>query len=288
MNVLLSVLLTVTLGHQGRLRQYVLYVPDGADGSLVLVFHGGGQSAAQAREFTGFDALADRHHFIVAYPEAFEGSWADGRGATSAEQQRVDDVGFAEAIVNDIAKTYAVNRSRVFATGLSNGGIFANRLGCEAAGTFAAIAPVVASIATATAESCRPSAPVAIIGIQSVDDPSVHFDGGTAGDDGKGGRLLGSRAAQELWRVQNGCSNDVVTTPLPVNVRDGTSVNRRAYSRCRADVVWYEIQGGGHRWPPHREAGAREDVALRENGTSSQNIDASEVIWQFFAAHPRR
>ena len=55
-----------------------------------------------------------------------------------------------------------------------------------------------------------------------------------------------------------------------------------------ARVVWYEIQGGGHRWPPHHADGIRERVAEKELGKSSQNINASDVIWQFFAAHARR
>lgn len=112
---------TIDLVFEGRARQYVLHVPPAPNGALVLVFHGGGQRASQIRRISGFDALADREHFIVAYPEAFERSWADGRRVTIAEQQGVDDVGFAKAVVADIAKANPVDRSRVFAAGLSNG-----------------------------------------------------------------------------------------------------------------------------------------------------------------------
>ena len=166
--------------------------------------------------------------------------------------------------------------------------MLANRLGCEAAGTFAAIALVAGTIASRIAPSCRPSAPVAVVGIHGVDDPSVPFNGGSVGGTASAGRVEGSRATQELWRAVNRCSREVTVTPLPVVVHDGTSVDRRAYGRCRANVVWYEIKGGGHRWPPRRSEGAREPLAERENGRSSQNLDASEVIWAFFAAHPRR
>ena len=80
------------------------------------------------------------------------------------------------------------------------------------------------------------------------------------------------------------------STPLPVLVPDGTTVVRRTYAGCRGngDVVWYEIEGGGHRWPPHSYEGGQEAAALRQNGVSSRNINASEVIWAFFAAHARR
>jgi polyhydroxybutyrate depolymerase len=278
----------VTLSFQGRARQYLLHVPPAPNGALVLAFHGGGQFASQMRHITGLDNIAEREHFIVAYPEAFERSWADGRGVTSAEKQGVDDVAFAKAVVADIARTHTIDRGRVFATGLSNGAILAHRLACEAADTFAAIAPVIATITPDVAASCRPSAPVAVVSIIGVADPSIPFGGGYVGPGVAGGRELGSRATEELWRSLNGCAPAVTTATLPVAVQDGTSVDRRSYAGCRADVIWYEIQGGGHRWPPFRDDGALEAVSRRENGVSSQNINASEVIWAFFAGHRRR
>src|SRR5262245_18600254 len=263
----------VALTFQGRVREYLLHVPAAPNGALVLAFHGGGSTAAQMQRVSAFDALADRERFIVAYPEAFERSWADGRNETSAEKQGVDDVGFAKAVVADIARMHAVDRARVFATGLSNGAILTHRLACDAADVVAAIAPVIGAITRTVAASCRPSAPVAVIGIQGVADPSVFFDGGGPA----GGMLYGSRATQELWRSLNGCSPTATTTPLPVISKDGTSVERRTYASCRGhgDVVWYEILGGGHRWPPHLE-GQDEAFAQRENGVSSQNLNASE------------
>ena len=86
------------------------------------------------------------------------------------------------------------------------------------------------------------------------------------------------------------CAPTVTSTPLPALGADGTAFVRRPYAGCRGigDVVWYEIEGGGHRWPPHAYEGAEEGFALRENGVSSRNINASEVIWAFFAGHARR
>jgi polyhydroxybutyrate depolymerase len=242
------------------------------------------------RQITRFDALADRHHFIVAYPDAVERSWADGRNDTSAEKQGVDDVAFAKSVVADIARAHPIDRARVFATGLSNGGILAYRIACEAADTFAAVAPVIAAITSTVASSCRPSVPVAILGIQGVADPAVHFEGGYVGDRATGVPLLSIRATQELWRSLNGCVPAVTSTVLPVLVQDGTSVTQRVWAGCRAnaDVVWYEIDGGGHRWPPPHSGENASEASQRENGVSSQNMSASEVIWTFFASHPRR
>jgi polyhydroxybutyrate depolymerase len=131
---------------------------------------------------------------------------------------------------------------------------------------------------------------VAVVAIQGLADPSVPPEGGYVGGSPAGGRVEGIRATEELWRSLNGCAPAVTSTPLPVLMKDGTSVNRRSYANCRGhgDVVSYEIQGGGHRWPPHRFDGPTEALVLRENGVSSGNINASEVIWAFFAAHARR
>ena len=267
------------LAFQGRIREYLLHVPAAPNGSLVLAFHGGGQTAAQLERITGLDALADREHFIVAYPQAFERSWADGRNETSAEKQGVDDVGFAKSVVADIARTYAIDRSRVFATGLSNGAILTHRLACEAADTFAAIAPVIGAAAKMTAASCRPRMPVAVVAVQGRADPSVPFEGNQ--------HLQSSRATEEMWRSLNGCAPAVASRALPVIVQDGTSVEQRSYTGCRrhGDVVWYEIEGGGHRWPPETVSDSRSQA---ENGVSSQNLNASDVIWAFFSNHARR
>jgi polyhydroxybutyrate depolymerase len=155
---------------------------------------------------------------------------------------------------------------------------------------FAAVAPVIAALAVGPAASCRPSAPVAVVGIQGVADPAVPFDGGCIARGPDGGSVLGSRAMQELFRSLNGCAATPVVLSLPVMVQDGTSVGRRTYGSCRqgADVVWYEIHGGGHRWPPFKFAGNREAAEVRDNGVSSQNLVASEAIWEFFEAHARR
>ena len=277
----------VTLSFHNRAREYVLYVPAAPNGALVLAFHGGGQAAAQLQRITGLDAIADREHFTVAYPEAVERSWADGRNETSAEKQGVDDVGFAKAVVEDVARTQPIDRSRIFAAGLSNGAVLTHRLGCEAADTFAAIAPVIGAIANNTAKACHPRMPVAVVGIQGRADPSVPFEGDAIGGQAAGAVLYGARATQELWRSLNGCARSVMTTPMPVLVQDGTSVVRRSYTSCRGhgDVVWYEIEGGGHRWPPEMVSDIR---SQRENGVSSQNLNASEVIWAFFNAHARK
>jgi polyhydroxybutyrate depolymerase len=284
---------SVQLSHQGRNRRYLLHVPDQPSGALVLGFHGGSETAENLEEISSLSDLSDREHFIVAYPQGIEKSWADGRGTTATDKMGIDDVGFAKAVVADIAKRHYVDYARIYATGASNGGIFSSRLGCDAADTFVAIAPVIGTIASAIMPNCKPGFVVSVIGVQGVADPVVPFSGGEVGGPLKGaagGIVESSMATQELWRTLAGCSAKSSVTVLEKRVNDHTSVRKRAFSDCRrgAEVVWYEIEGGGHRWAPHHSGGVQEAVASKKLGVSSQNIDASEVIWAFFEAHPRK
>ena len=271
---------TVHLSFQGMDRTYLLHIPTGAGSAavpLVLAFHGGSQTAAQMEAMTGFSALADREGFVVAYPQGIENSWADGRGTTPADKKHIDDVGFARAMVADIVKRAPINSRRIYATGPSNGGILSNRLGCEMAVTLASIGSVIGTIASNVAPGCKPSSAIAVVGIQSVNDPLVPFNGGQVKEGariGEGGNVESARATQELWRDANGCGAQPGVTNLPVRVNDGTSVVRRQYSGCKqgSDVVWYEIQGGGHRWPPHTATTPAEKIAARMFGVGRRLV----------------
>ncbi len=277
---------------QGRLRRCLLHVP-GARGPLPLVvmFHGGGETPEGTARISALDAVADREHFIVAYPEGIEKSWNDGRGTTNAAKDGVDDIEFVRQLVAEIRRTHDIDPRRIYATGVSNGGVFTNRLGCEMAGSFAAIGPVIGSIASNIASTCHPAEPIAVIGIQGEADPLIPFEGGEAGGPrhiGAGGRVESSRATQRLWSAANGCAPQPTTFALPVANNDGTSITRRTFTGCRAgtEVEWYEIAGGGHRWPGHPLR--LERTVTKILGVASMNMDATETIWAFFKAHPKR
>src|SRR2546427_7736270 len=120
----------VRLWVQRRERHYLLHVPASIPrdrrAPVVMVFHGGSDTPENMEAISGFSTLADRAHFIVAYPEGINKSWADGRASTSAEKMWIDDVAFARAIVADIDWRRAIDRARVYAAGPSNRGIFAD------------------------------------------------------------------------------------------------------------------------------------------------------------------
>ncbi|MBY0495101.1 MAG: hydrolase [Cyanobacteria bacterium] len=287
----------VSLAANGITRRYLLHVGDAVDRGrrvpLVLIFHGGSDTPEHTEQMTGFSALADREGIAVAYPEGIDKGWADGRGATPADIQQIDDVAFTRAMISDIQKRQGIDAKRIYAAGPSNGGIMVHRLGCDAADVFAAIGPVIAGLASNLVPRCRPATAVSVAAIQGVDDPVVPFRGGIVGADvraARGGAVEGSRATEAFWSSINGCDRTPLISRQPPRIKDGTSVVVREYSGCRDDagVAWYEIAGGGHRWPPSELAGPGERFVTRKLGISSRNLDATAVLWRFFQSHPKR
>jgi polyhydroxybutyrate depolymerase len=112
----------------GMDRTYTLHVPPGDPVGLVLSLHGGGGSGTRQRGLTDFDGVADAHHLLVAYPDGYDKSWADGRGASPADRHHVDDVTFLVALAGKLQGCYNIDPGHVFVTGMSNGGFMSNRL----------------------------------------------------------------------------------------------------------------------------------------------------------------
>lgn len=282
-----------TITVDGRERTYYVHLPPGLSPSgsypLVFNFHGGRGSGHQQAELSKMNAYADRYGFIAVYPDGIEKNWNDGRGTTEPAKMGIDDVKFVRAVYDKLRSTYAVDAKRVYSTGISNGGMFSYRLACDMSDVFAAIGPVVGSLATRHRPNCKPASPVAVVSIMGDADEFVPLQGGEEGwknGKGDGGTLESEGAMKEFWSKHNACSAQPSVTQLPVRVNDGTSVRKVTFSGCRngADVVFYTVAGGGHTWPPNE---FKWGFMNRMAGKSSQNIDATEVIWDFFSRHPK-
>lgn len=281
------------LQHAGLQRRFFVHVPPGYDPArpvpLVLALHGGMGSGRDAARLSGLSAQADRGGFLVAYPDGVDGHWNDGRDVDRYRAQRegVDDVGFLAALIDHLAGCYAVDGTRVYVTGASNGALMANRLACEHAERFAAIAPVIGSMATGVAGRCAPARAMPVLLINGTEDRLVPWNGETVRFAGRDlGRILPLPELVRFWVQHNGCAPAPEITPLPdVDPNDGTRVVLHHYSGCRdgASVLLYEVQGGGHTWPRGRPYLPQWLI-----GRTSQDLDANAVIWEFFASQQRR
>lgn len=264
-------------------RTYLVHVPRTYNQSkpapLVITLHGGGGAGGGMNRLTGMNALADREGFIVAYPDGIEHHWNDGR---STIKVKADDVAFIAALIERLAKDYNIDRRRVYATGISNGGFMTQRLACELSDKIAAIATVAATMPEELQPKCRPSRPVSVLVMDGAADPIVPYNGGEVSI-GERGKILSVDGAINFWREQDRCSAKPSVAQLPdVDPNDGTRVTRESYEGCKggSEVILYRIEGGGHTW-----AGGLQYLPERIIGKTSRDINASETIWNFLRNH---
>ncbi len=262
-------------------RTYTVHVPPGDPVGLVLNLHGGGGTGIGQKDLTGFDTVADAHNLLVVYPDGYDKSWADGRGASPADRRHVDDVGFLAALAGKLQNDYKIAPGHVFVTGMSNGGFMANRLACDRADIFAAVAPVAGTLGVGVA--CNPSRPVSVLEAHGTADPLVPFNGGNVRGRGGVSHSISVNSMVDKWRSADGCQRDPSAQVLP-NVGDGTVVHRFDSTACAAatEVVFYQIDNGGHAWP-----GGKQYLPKAIIGPTTRALDGSEAIAEFFLAHAR-
>jgi len=272
-----------TLTHDGRERSYLLYVPTSVDWSrpvpLVFVFHGGTGNSKNARIMSGFNEIAFRNGFIVVYPDGTGRlsdeiilTWNGGHCCGYAQEENVDDVGFVRAMVAELESEANIDSKRIYATGLSNGGILSQRLACEASDLFAAIAPVAGTL---NFQPCNPSQPVSVIEFHGTADNHLPYNGGVGSESLVGVDFASVLDSVGFWVASNGCSS----SPLTESFAD---IQHDTWTGCAgsSSVELYTIIGGGHAWPGGHGGWPGSDQP-------TQSISASELIWQFFAAHPK-
>ena len=201
--------------HGGRKRYYLVHVPPGGGSGkpqpVVLALHGGGGDAKGMRLHYGLERVADREGFILVFPEGSGRlgrkllTWNAGTCCGYAMAQRVDDVGYVDTLLRDLARRTPVDQARTYATGHSNGAMMSYRLAAEMSDRIAAIAPVAGSMVVPSPNPCRP---VAMLHVHSVDDPRALYDGGL----GPPFPLTKSRVLHpsvsrtiRWWVQQNGC-----------------------------------------------------------------------------------
>ena len=250
--------LVASVQSPGGARSYRVHVPAGYNASaptpLVVNFHGSSKTALEQETYSGLAAVAAREGFILVTPEGsgFPQEW-DVVGIYA--NAGVDDVLVTRDIVEAMKATFCIDPLRVYAAGLSNGAEMASQVGCYLPDVFAA----VAAVAGVVYQGCD-GRPVPVIAFHGTDDYNVPFE--TA------------QPAMAEWASHNRCSAERERVAMTGHV------SRESYRGCDgADVVLYVIEGGGHTWPD------AEDYAGGA-GPTTHEINASDLIWEFFAKHP--
>ncbi len=280
---------TRSLEVDNRTRTYLVHVPPKYDSKnptpVVLAFHGGGSNAEQMVRFCGLNETADRAGFIAVYPNgtgrlAKVLTWNGGNCCGYAMQNKVDDVAFTKALLDDLATVLKVDAKRVYATGMSNGAIMAYRLASELSERIAAIAPVSGPMGT---EKCGPKRPVPVMHFHGTDDGFAPFKGGKGDKSVSGTEFYSVEHSIRAWVEANGCKKEPATDELPDKAKDGTKVTQKPYGSGKdgTEVVLVVIEGGGHTWPG-REPG------FKLLGKATKNVSANDLMWEFFEKHPMK
>jgi polyhydroxybutyrate depolymerase len=250
---------TVTVGDLER--SYRLHIPPnmerGRPAPVVLAFHGLDQDPGALEMVSELSVLSDQAGFLLVYPVGFDRSWdVGGRCCGNANRKHVDDTGFVRQLLKDLASVATVDPKRIYATGHSNGGGLVYRLACDMPETFAAIAPVSGIMVWSP---CEPEQPVSLMQVHGVIDLYAPYNGGGAPP------IPGVEQVMATWAEWNGC-------PEPPRQEMTTEIiTHTVYAGCAAGtaVELYAIGPGGHSWP------------------SKFVWNATPVIWDFFAAHPK-
>jgi len=296
-----------TLEHQGQTRKYRVHRGAAATERppVVLVFHGGGGDVESMVQMSDMDRVADARGFLAVYPAGtgrFEDrflTWNAGSCCGSAHQENVDDVGFVNALIDDLVKRYDIDLQRVYATGHSNGAQMSYRLACELADRIAAIAPNASQSVFA---GCHPSRQVPVLHFHGSADRCAKFEGGTCG--GCFQRVfqaMGLPSKEKTWACaavepalmqvaeRNGCT--IETTSL----LEKGAMHCRAFKGCAAETHLCIGKGAGHTCPGshHRPDFCRRRPDGRlcaawsgETGATNHDVDASDMMWEFFSRHP--
>ncbi|MEZ5446975.1 MAG: PHB depolymerase family esterase [Gammaproteobacteria bacterium] len=267
-------------------RKYLLYVPRSSPATgprpLVLFFHGGGGDMQQAAASYGWREKAEQEGFVVAFPNGSSrlprqrlATWNAGDCCGYARDRQVDDAAYVRLVLADIRRRAAIDEQRIFATGMSNGGMMAHRLACEMADTFLAVAAVAGTDNTA---ACRPSQPISVMHIHARDDTHVLFDGGAGKDAFRDESKVTDFTSVETTIQRWVARNRLDTRPQRVLDVPGAYIDLYTSGRHGAQVALVVTETGGHSWPGGKSVRGKQP---------SRAIIANDVIWDFFRRQQR-
>jgi polyhydroxybutyrate depolymerase len=268
-------------------RSYIVHVPPKCDPRkptpVVLVLHGAGTNGQITVPFCGLNKKADEAGFIAVYPNGtgllgLMLTWNAG-GFRGKGNDKADDVAFIARVLDDLATVVNIDPKRVYATGMSNGGMMCYRLAAELSDRIAAIAPVAGTMAI---DNYNPKRPVSVMHFHGTADKMVPF----GGPSGRTPKFLGFKSVEDTIKIcakANGCPEKPGVVTLPDKAGDGTPITKKTYGPGKdgSEVVLFTIEGGGHTWP-----GQQPPVGFI--GKSTKNISANDLIWEFFGKHPMK
>ncbi len=273
-----------TLKQGETTRAYWLHIPPKYDAAkptpVVLALHGAAMNAKMMEAFSGLSKKADEANFIVVYPNGTGPgdillTWNAGGFPLAAVKNRADDVGFLTKLLDELPSLANIDTKRVYVTGMSNGGMMSYRVAAEMSDRIAAFAPVAG---TQAFDKLSPKRPVPLLHIHGTKDTLVPFEGYRNATKGVVA-ILSVEDSVKAWVKANGCSKEPKISVMPAS-KDKLNVVRKVYSNGKegSEVLLYVVEGGGHTWPG--QPGQPSFL-----GETTMNINANDLMWEFFQRH---
>jgi polyhydroxybutyrate depolymerase len=275
---------SIMMGEQKR--KYLIHIPKQYDPKsptpIVLALHGAAMDSSMMVWFSGLNAKSDEAGFIVVYPSGTGvgplRTWNAGGFSDKLADGRADDVAFIGKLLDDLGTVVTVDEKRIYACGMSNGGMMCYRLAAEMSDRIAAIAPVAGTIAI---EESNPKRAVPVMHFHGTNDKIVPFEI-TKKNMPPFMKLKGVEESVQIWVKLNGCNQEPTIDTISKE-GDEFKVTRSCYGGGENDseVVSVVIEDGGHTWP-----GQKPPVGFI--GKSAMNISANDLMWEFFKKHPMK
>jgi polyhydroxybutyrate depolymerase len=255
----------------GASHEALLHVPRGARGRLPLVvaFHGAYDDPRGTSLYYGLSRLANREHFAVLYPQASHNKFWELR------RDQHEDVAQVRAVLDRVERAPCIDGSRVYATGVSNGGGFTARLGCEMAGGLAAIAPVAGGYAPL--RRCHPARPLPLLEIHGTSDDVVPYGGKRVEKKGSISQFLSVSSFLRGWRKLDGCHGG------PKRATPGPGITRLSWNDCAGGsaVEHVKLADTEHGWPGGHWSDAGKKTA--SPASDPTGLDSAEEVWDFLS-----
>ena len=225
----------------GQNRQFYVHAPSGLTENrpLVISCHGMDQDIPYQRNQAKWEQIADTANFVVVYP-------GGGTGFSTWDISGDKDANFILAIIDEMNKKYAIDKSRVYMSGFSMGGMLTYHLMAKLPDKIAAFAPVSGHLMGGGSYSNV--RPLPLIHVHGTSDSVVPYDGSTDYVNG--------------WAKQNGCN----PTPITTQYNNGyPNCTKEVWTggKCETEVVRISFKGRDHE---HNNSGA---------------LHTSQEIWNF-------
>lgn len=227
------------------LRDARIYVPKNLSADepvhLLIALHGSGDTGPGFQAGAKLDEKAP-DNLIIAYPTAAKNNWAEGCNCNIADRLQINDLGFMEALIEELSETYQITRERTYAVGYSQGGLFAYRLACSLGDRFSRIAAVSAPMSVPLSRMCPAREPVSVMTLHGRRDSVLPY----AGTDNGSWSLLSANETVEFWAEKRTCEPAIESS-----VRSGdATVIRLDHSGCESgvSVSLLQMTDGVHAW----------------------------------------